>query len=217
MKRVDVIEVKRAFILSNMCNEIFDWSVDSNILSEEYNCCENIVKCLSPQEIDDKLHDIRVEKYNSMIWHFVRKIPIDLIGAYPRMAELSEDDSIGNIVSTAEKFEGRRKSDPTFQKDELEPFKNEKNVLVNSNGFGYIKNEKKVMKKLSLKLDSIILNIEFIKSNFPLILYTGHEIRKSFPLSDVCDYDIDDGNHRALAYACNSQRNVSAFVGSYDD
>ena len=216
MEQVDVIRVKRAFVLADECKGIFDDSPDLDILQRRYDEMKRGVGCLFVHEVDRRISDkVRLERYGSMDWHFDPAVPLAGMGSWPKMSEFDIHVTTDNIVKTAKYFNLIREASEKREGFDFSHYENFESPREN------------IFPDAIARTDSIIRNIDFVKPNFPFILFPGGEIREREynawarneceTLCNVFEYDIDQGNARAIAYVLNGDSTAPAFVGSYRD
>ena len=194
MEKVEVVEVKRAFVLANAGNELFNENEDPKTLSQRFRELKVIHDNYSEEKLNEEIKDkVRLRRYDEIGWH-KGYVPLINMGPWPKMGGLPIDFTTGNIVDTA-------------------------NMFISHSG---TLEETLSLKKIK-KVTSIRENSKLIRVNFPLILVPGGEVRENEynvwareneePLCDIFKYGLDDGNHRALAYTP-EYKTALAFVGN---
>ncbi len=132
----------------------------------------------------------RYDNYINSTWE-LQEISLEDCGVWPGMGGLPYEFTQGNVVETAKLIQ---------------------NLLDDKNKLTY--KTSKVLYIEELK-DVAVL----IAKYFPIIVLEDNVIRnnkfgdKKTPLHKKCKYDIDDGNHRAIAYALLGIKTIPALVG----
>jgi len=132
----------------------------------------------------------RYDNYLNSKWE-LKTVRLDQCGVWPRMGGLPDVATRGSSVDTATYIEKKLKGGRLMKKD---------------------KRAKYIAKMAPFA--------ELITEHVPLIVLEDGVIRhnKLIPLSkskqyEHCKYDIDDGNHRAVALALLGKKTVKALVG----
>ncbi|MEX0935219.1 MAG: hypothetical protein WDZ70_02755 [Candidatus Paceibacterota bacterium] len=136
---------------------------------------------------------IRFDNYYNSTWE-KKEIPLSDCGVWPQMGELPAEATHGSVIDTA---------------DYIRP---------------YLKDKNKLTLKMSrvLYIEEMMKYAEIILKYIPIIVIEDGVIRQNKITSQTeverkrykkCKYDIDDGNHRALAYALLGKETIPAYVG----
>lgn len=133
----------------------------------------------------------RVGHYLNFKWEY-KEIELSRCGVWPCMGGLKEEYTTGNLIDT---------------KDMI------KKILDNKEHISF--NDRR-----ALYIEELTYNVEELVDKLPIIVYKDHIIRENkYSFWDPkkykkCTYDIDDGNHRALAYALLGKKKIKAYVGT---
>ncbi len=132
----------------------------------------------------------RYDNYLNSKWE-LKTIRLDECGVWPRMGGLPDIATRGSVVDTATYVEKKLK---------------EKHLTKKNKRAKYI--------------EKMVPFAELITAHVPLIVLEDGVIRhnKLIPISESkrykhCKYDIDDGNHRAVALALLGKKEIKALVG----
>lgn len=200
--KVDRTEVKKYFLLADAGKELFAQGpiFNRNELQEIYSDVLRAYNNLQEEELDEHITDkVRLDRYNSMDWYRC-DIALGEMGPWPRMKGLPIEFTIGNIPETARMLDECKKGNVSVLEERME-----------------------IIRICVKKVRSIITNIDFVRPNFPLILFPGGEIREKDynvwarengePLCRIFRYDIDDGSERAVAYASSGLDKAPVYFG----
>jgi len=133
----------------------------------------------------------RYDNYLNSKWE-IKEISLEDCGVWPRMGGLTDKATCGSVVDTAAY---------------VQEYINSKNKLTwDTRRVLYIENMEKY--------------VDIITKTIPIIVFEGGVIRHTKLQSAAkrkmykrCKYDIDDGNHRAIALALLGKKKVHALVG----
>lgn len=134
---------------------------------------------------------LRYDNYMNTKWK-LKEIPLMNCGAWPAVGELPYEVTYGNILDTA--------------------------AYVDR----YLKNKNLLTWKTSkiLYMERMLPYIKVLSTHLPIIVLEGNVIRNNklweedvLKKSKLCKYDIDDGNHRAIALALTGAKTIKAYVG----
>jgi hypothetical protein len=196
---VDVREPKIAFLLANAFKKIIKNCKKEDIpkLEREYQKFKTKLYSSRESYLNSKFKDpVRLERYNSMDW-YKGQMNLENLGVWPEMQGLAIELTIGNVPETAEHVK--------------------KALEGKLNG--------KVPEKFLTKLKSMENISEFIYNNFPLIVFSGGEVREKdhnrwirvnnliYPECKVYEGDIDDGCSRAIFYELNGIKKAPVYRG----
>jgi len=187
--------VKRYFLLANAGKKLFESGNGTLRLEEKYKRIFDEIFGLTRGELDERITDkVRLVRYDRFDWH-QGQLPLRDIGPWPKMHSLDIRLTTGNIEDTARDIEKVKKGKLVLQYGD----KREEEKRTNA------------FHRFLEKSGSIRDNLDFVYGRFPLILFPSGEIREkgyntwirenSSPLCMVFEYDLDDGNNRAVNYA----------------
>ncbi|MBD3300447.1 MAG: hypothetical protein GF347_03790 [Candidatus Moranbacteria bacterium] len=134
-----------------------------------------------------KLYRWRHDDYFNSNWRF-EKIKLSELGVWPKMSGIPDNFCVGNLCQTAECIKRLlKKKDRKYQ-------------------------------KLFEKIDKLLPYVKIINRYLPLIVIKNGNIRTSrrnfnFFKYHQTLYDIDDGNHKAIALALLGEKSANAYVG----
>ena len=135
---------------------------------------------------------VKYDNYINSNW-VLKEIDLNDCGVWPLMGGLPESFTNGSVVDTA---------------NTIKPYLEDKNKLNHS------------LSRL-LYIENLIPYAEIITKHIPLNVFTGSIIRRNklmIPkyITDTkdCKYDIEDGNHRAVAMALKGKTKIKAFIGT---
>ncbi len=132
----------------------------------------------------------RYDNYVNSTWE-LKEIPLDECGTWPGMGGLPYEFTIGSVVDVAHKIEALLK---------------DKNKLTwKTSRALYIEEIQKVSELITEYVPIIVMEDQVIRSN----KLQG----KNTPIHKKYTYDIDDGNHRAVALVLLGKKTVKALVG----
>jgi hypothetical protein len=194
-KEVSALEVLRAFYIGDeLLGELFQ-KKHTGGHAEKF--LKNILKKAKriPKEtlLTHALgnHHPRYDNYLNSSWT-LKEIRLKDCGAWPRMGGLPDAATRGNILETAEY---------------LRPFLEDKQRLTLATG-------------RVLYLEEMMQHVRDIAKHVPIIVLEEGVIRHNKLIKPAmkklyarCKYDIDDGNHRALALALLGETKMKALVG----
>ncbi len=195
-------EVKKYFLLANAGKEFFKKGTHFGIdeLQDKYHAKLKEFIDMEEKALDERIRDkIRLGRYNEMDWH-TGNVKLKEMGSWPEMKGLPIEFTTGNIPDVA-RLIGK--------------FKN-----GTMSGYGPEKLEK--ISRCVERLDSIGRNVNFVRPNFPLILFQGGEIREEHNdwarenyrlLCNIFRYDIDDGSERAVSYSLAGLEDAPVYFG----
>lgn len=138
----------------------------------------------------EKYH-LRYDNYINSDWE-LRKINLKDCGVWPKMGSLPHQATQGNLIDTVNYI---------------------KPLLKNKNRLTY-------QTSVVLYLEEMMKHAEIINKYFPIIVLEDGVIRqlklrkeKFRKKYKKCKYDIDDGCHRAVAFALLGKKQITAYVG----
>lgn len=196
MKKITSIDIIKNFYISNeLLKEVFA------IKSKDKKKIENKLKSIFKKA--DKLKDKFYLQHNLDNWHMrydhylnsrweLKKIKLEDCGVWPKMGGLPKDFTYGNVLETASKVDF------------------------------YLKNKDKLTLETSrvLYVERMKEYAEILNEFFPIIVMEDGVIRNHKLIRKEekgkykkCKYDIEDGNHRAIALALLGKKEINAFVG----
>lgn len=196
--QIPTIEVKKTFVLAHLFRDIFEnKNPGINELDDNYHRILESVERLGENELNDKITDkVRLRRYDKMDW-YCEIVEFENMGPWPKMEELDIRLTTGNI--------------PRVVTGLTQIFNGNRNLHI-PEGF-------------KEKLNSFRKNVRFNHKMFPLILFPGGEVRekdynnwaieRDEPLCDIFEYDIDDGNNRAVSYVFEGLKDAPAYFGEY--
>ncbi|MEX0935211.1 MAG: hypothetical protein WDZ70_02715 [Candidatus Paceibacterota bacterium] len=198
-ENLTVLDIIRAFYIGDeLLQDIF--GADQTYTEEEIEGqLEEIIKKadkisqrkLLGYHLDNCL--IRFDNYFNSTWE-KREIPLADCGAWPRMGELPAEATHGSVIDTA---------------DYIRPYLEDKNKLtLKMSRVLYIEEMMKYAEIILKYIPIIVIEDGVIRQN--KITSKTEEERKKYR---KCKYDIDDGNHRALAYALLGKETIPAYIG----
>jgi len=202
MIKVPRREVKVYFLLADAGKELFAQGpiFNKRELEEYYSYMLGAYNKMEEGELNERItNNVRLNRYDNMDWHKAN-IKLEEMGSWPEMKGLPIEFTTGNIPEVARMINKFKKREIEVSKDRLEK-----------------------TKRCAKKLDSIIANVDFVRPNFPLILFPGGEVREkdynnharknAKPLCEIFQYDIDDGSERAVSYSLAGLKDVPCYVG----
>jgi hypothetical protein len=203
--QVHVIEVKRNFLLANAGKNLF--IPLKRRLEDEYQRVIDEIFSLDEKDLDERITDkVRLSRYNNFDWYKGQGNSAQ-IGTWPKMCSLDARLTTGNVLDTAQMIEEFRKGNIKFQYD------NKDEMEKRTDAF----------RKFLGKSNSIRRNLDFIYQRFPIILFPGGEVREkdynvwarenNSPIHTIFEYDLDDGNSRAVSYALEGIQVSPCFFG----
>lgn len=133
----------------------------------------------------------RYDNYFNSTWE-LKKINLEDCGVWPKMGGLPDAATRGSVLDTAEY---------------IRPYlKDKRKLTLTTARILYIEEMMKYAEIISKHIPIIVLEEGVIRH---------HKLRKSTErkLYKKCLYDIDDGNHRALAMALLGKKEIMALVG----
>lgn len=133
----------------------------------------------------------RYDNYMNSHWE-LKEISLEDCGVWPKMGDLPDKFTHGSVIDTSNAV-----------KDLLE---NRSKIKYKTSRVLYIEEMMETAKLILMYIPLIVLEDGVIRNN---------KLRKTSDkkLYKKCKYDIDDGNHRAVALALTGEKNVLAFVG----
>lgn len=196
-------EVKKYYVLSDLLGKKFRRQNPSpSEVVSAYKELRGYLEGAGAERIAE-LFELRREHvnhglYEPLNWSF-EEVALDDSNPCPGMCEISHRFTEGSIVETGNLLRAYREGRLPF---DLDP------------------SEKENLDRLLLKLDSMRPLMTFLQGNLPLILISGG-VKKHPSLESrvppvkrlTSDYELDDGNTRALLYTSNGVSSASAFVG----
>lgn len=142
-------------------------------------------------EYDMGWENRRFENYINSDWQH-KSIKLSDVGAWPRMGSTPTKFSTGSILDTA---------------DTIKPYLEDKNLLtLETSRILYIENLMKYVEILNKHVPIIVFEDNLVRHN----KFNKKKDLKSFQKTK---YDIDDGNHRAVALALLGHTKINALVG----
>jgi len=206
-KLISTTEVKKHYILADLLGRQFrtDYSPSQKEIKEKFIRLKETLWATSESEVDSKLNEIRMARYeglyDSLNWT-LENVALSEMGPYPGMSEINYNFTTDSIQSTATKINGHGTGRAT---------------ITSTN------EQEKNLQNLLKKIGSMEKVLSFLYENLPLILVPGGTQREQFhnaeikdkkdPLCRILNYDIDDGNSRALLYAIHGLETASSLVG----
>ncbi len=201
IKKVPRREVKVYFLLADAGKGFFKDKIGRNELEDRYNGSLGELDNMDENDLNEEFKDkVRLRRYNEMEWHRDNVI-LGEMGPWPEMKGLPIEFTTGNIPEVARMIKKFKKGKISVSEKSLEK-----------------------TKRCARKLDSIIRHIDFVRPNFPLILFPGGEIREkdynnyarknAKPLCGIFQYDMDDGSERAVAYSLSGLKDAPVFYGT---
>lgn len=196
-KKVTSLEAIRAFYIGNeLLDEVF--KIPEKHRKKKLSSAIRKIVSKSKKLSHKKLltyhlgdYHPRYDNYMNSTWE-LKEVSLKDCGVWPRMGGLPDTATRGSVIDTVEY---------------IKPYLEDKN-------------------KLSLKTSRILYVEEMMKyaeeitKHVPIVVLEGGLIRhhKLLKASDrkkykKCKYDIDDGNHRALAYGMLGKKKIKALVG----
>jgi hypothetical protein len=133
----------------------------------------------------------RYDNYFNSTWE-LREIDLKDCGVWPRMGGLPDEATRGCVLDTVEYIKA------------------------------YLEDKSKLTLKTSriLYVEEMMKYAEEITRHVPIVVLQGGVIRHNKLIKSVqrrkyrkCKYDVDDGNHRALAYGLLGKKKILALVG----
>ncbi len=195
-RKTNTLEVIKAFYMAEvLLKEInVDDKKNSEVLEKQLIEISRKAGKLSTKKILNYFFDAWSQRYDNYMnseWE-LKEIDMDECGVWPKMGNLPEYFTYGNVADTA----GHVKE--------------------------LLENRDKITYKTSrvLYIDELVNTSELIFKYIPPIVVEGGLIRNN-KLRDSknkenykkCKYDIDDGNHRILARYLSGEKTVLAWVG----
>jgi hypothetical protein len=204
LKQVSREEVKVAFMCVNLFREIFagreSESIPRSELENHYHNTRNYLEGLTEKGISHLMKNqdpVRLARYDSLEWYF-GEVEFERMGSWPRMYGLDIRFTIGNIPETARKVKG---------------------VI---NGTYSIPFSEKAQRKFPGQLREVEFNYE----HFPIILFPGGTVReedynswareRNKLLCKIFEFDVDDGNGRAISQCISGKEKARAYIGRRD-
>ncbi|MBA7691140.1 hypothetical protein ES703_99680 [subsurface metagenome] len=186
---VEEREVKKNFLLAEIAKDKIKTS--KNGLTEIYQEVSESILGLNENEVNECINKKSIwNKISSLNW-YKGNISLSKVGAWPKMKGISKFLTKGNVIDTAKGIE---------------------RVLKGGNG-SFIPPE------VIGDFDSIQRNIFFIRKKFyPILVPTGELIRdgqNKDGFYELFNYDIMDGNTRAVASALKGFENLPVYFGEY--
>ncbi len=202
IEKVPRREVKEYFLLANAGKRFFKENLGKNELEDRYHERLGEFDNMDEKDLDEKFKDkTRLRRYNEMEWYGDNK-RLNEMGSWPEMKGLPIEFTTGNVPETARMIDRFKREEIEVSKESLEK-----------------------TRRCAKKLDSIIRHIDFVKPNFPLILFPGGEVREKdynrharkneLPLCKIFGYDIDDGSERAVSYSLAGLSDAPVYFGEY--
>lgn len=195
--KVSPLEVIRTFYIGNeLLGKVFKSSGKSKKLKIKASLKKIIEKAkkLSRKKLLnyhlDNYHP-RYDNYLNSSWE-LKEIDLQDCGVWPEMGELPEEATTGCLMDTVEY---------------IKPYLKDKNKLtLKTSRILYIEEMMKYAEEISKDIPIIVLEDNVIRYN---------KLRKASKrkLYKKCKYDIDDGNHRAIALALLGKNKIKALVG----
>lgn len=196
-KNVTALEPIKAFYIGNeLLGEVFKIS-EKHLRKKLGSSIKKIVAKANKLSQKDLLtyhldnYHPRYDNYLNSTWQ-LKEIELKDCGVWPRMGGLPDVSTRGSALDTA-KF--------------ITPYLEDKNKLS-------------LETSRILYVEKMMRYAEEITKHIPIIVMEGGVIRhnKLIKLSEKkrykkCKYDIDDGNHRALAYGLLGKKKILALVG----
>ncbi|MEK7106124.1 MAG: hypothetical protein AAB895_02085 [Patescibacteria group bacterium] len=194
-KKVNVIEVKRCFVMSQLIRHQKGKKRYLGLISEkEFNKKLTIAKektlKLSEKKLDKIIHDEwkkRLKAYNNSDWYIGEVSPGE-IGVWKRAGGLPLECTNGSLKDTAQKVKYYLNKNPKFLK------KRSRHTIFNmlSTNVGKLQKEKYL---------------------FPIIFKSGTGTNGRKKLTKVLKGDIDDGCMRSIALTIAGARSIKAYIG----
>ncbi len=194
LQKTTPIEVVRIFYLNNeLLKEVFK-TPNKEKLNKNIKKIINKAKKLSKIDLInyhlDNWHP-RYDNYFNSKWE-IKEILIKDCGAWPKTGGLSYEATKDSVLETA---------------NFIKPYLKDKNKLsLRTSRFLYIEEMMKYVEEINKYIPIIVLEDGVIRNN----KFDKTLINKNYK---KCKYDIDDGNHRAIAYALLGKKKIKAFVG----
>ncbi len=196
-KKVTALEAIRAFYIGNeLLGEVFNVSEKHREKKLESNLKKILTKAkkLSQKNLLtyhlDNYHP-RYDNYLNSTWE-LKEIELKDCGVWPRMGGLPDVATRGCVLDTVEY---------------IQPYLEDKNKLsLKTSRVLYIEEMMKYAEKITKYIPIVVIEEGVIRHN-KLIKAS---VRKNYK---KCKYDIDDGNHRALAYGMLGKKKILALVG----
>lgn len=196
--------MKKYFLLANAGKGFFKIEkIGRNGLEDMYHAKLKELDEMDENDFDSRFKDkVRLKRYNEMEWTRSEAL-LEEMGSWPKMGSLPIEFTLENIPEVA------------------------KMVKLYRQGEVNVRNEnKEKTEKRAAKLESMVQYVDFVRPNFPLILFPGGEVRENdyniharennLPLVKIFRYDIDDGNNRAVSYVLAGLKDAPVFIGKRD-
>ena len=210
MKNIQISneDIKRYFLLANAGKKLFEHENCVSGLKEKYKHILDEIFSLTKEELDEKITDkVRLSRYDWFDW-YQGQMPLKDIGPWPKMNSLDARLTTGNIKDTARDIEKVKKGKLVL------PYEDKREKKKRENAFC----------RFLKKSNSIRDNLDFVYERFPIILFSGGEIREkdyntwaqenNAPLCEIFGHDLDDGNNRAVSYALEGIDNAPCFYAT---
>jgi len=213
-RRVPLIEVKRAFVIASRGRDLFERKKnptrreieeiykkackDFEYLSEsELNWCISEAERLQQAKVELNwcISDSRyLERYNRMEWH-KGSVPLNKMGPWPGMREISLSLTTGNVIETAQQIRATQNG-------------NIPQGLLNC------------LDSIQTHIDFIRPHLPLIlvpggELRGKTYLSWARTVNANAPLCSQFPYDIDDGSMRAVAYALAGFEDAPVYIGKY--
>lgn len=196
-KKVTTLEAIRAFYIGNeLLPEIF--KISEKQRQKKIKGALKKIKTKAAKLSDkqlltyhlDKWHP-RYDNYFNSSWE-LREIDLKDCGAWPRMGGLPDEITRGSVVDTAGRI--------------LALLEDKKRLTFKTSRTLYIEEMMKYAEDISAHVPIVVVQDGVIRHN-KLIKPAQRKLYKK------CKYDIDDGNHRAIAMALLGKKKILALVG----
>lgn len=201
--------MKKYFLLANAGKKLFKQPRVrlKHSLDDEYKRIVDEISTLEETELDERITDeVRLGRYDNFDWYRGQKALVD-IGPWPKMYSLDVRLTTGNVIDTARDIKRVKNGKLVL------PYEDRKEMEKRTNAF----------RRFLEKSESIRANLDFLYERFPIILFPGGEVREkdynlwarenNAPLCQIFEYDLDDGNNRAVSYALEGIVSVPCFYG----
>ncbi len=197
--QISRIDVKRTFLLADAGKKF----MTEEDYEKKYVLARERFRNQDEGELNDQIKDkVKLGRYDSMDWFSGVEQLADM-GTWPKMKGLPVEFTVGSVIDAS--------------------------LMIRRAQVGVIDVPSENVNKYIQAVETyyaIVKRVDFIKDNFPLILFPGGEVRENDynlwagknnqPLCQIFKYDIDDGNSRALSYALLGMEDAPYFVGVRD-
>lgn len=196
-KTITALDAIRAFYIGNeLLSDVFKAvAKDKNIdIQNEIKKIVDKANKLSKERLLkyhlDNYHP-RYDNYFNSSWE-LKEVDLKDCGAWPAMGGLPEEATMGSVLDTVEY---------------IKPYLADKNKLtLKTSRILYIEEMMKYAELITQKIPIVVMEDGVIRHN-KLIKLSERK------LYSKCKYDIDDGNHRAIAYGLLGKEKILALVG----